>query len=324
MLPNGARHQVTNMLRLGECVDAETNVQAAAVDAPAINDDLAQGPLTFGLCTAPNDDEDGANPDPAAFAPTGAVNIAVTVNGVSAPGACVYGWIDWSRDGFGNGGDSASGPYYFAASATQTMVFPPAPNGDPQQNVYYIRLRLAPATISGCINPGPTGLVVGGEVEDYDIYFVPPPPLAVNLLSFSAAPDSDNISLVWETISEIDHLGFNLLRGTSAVEPDTQLNSALIPSQAPGSPTGFAYSWQDRFALEVGTTYYYWLEIVDRDGSVVRDGPTSATFEAPMAVTLSDLQASSNRQPPSAWLWAVLAAAVLGAGRLMSRKQARL
>jgi MYXO-CTERM domain-containing protein len=43
-----------------------------------------------------------------------------------------------------------------------------------------------------------------------------------------------------------------------------------------------------------------------------------------MAVTLSDLQASSNRQPPSAWLWAVLAAAVLGAGRLMSRKQARL
>jgi hypothetical protein len=252
------------------------------------------------------------------------VNIPVAVNGVSAPGACVYGWIDWSRDGFGNGGDSVSGPYYFATSATQTMVFPAAPYGDPQQNVYYIRLRLAPATISGCINPGPTGLVVGGEVEDYDIYFVPPPPLAVNVMSFSAAPESDNISLTWETISEIDHLGFNLLRGTSAVEPDTQLNGALIPSQAPGSPIGFDYSWQDRLALEVGTTYYYWLEVVGMDGSVVRDGPTSATFEAPLAVTLSDLQVSSDRQSTPVWLWAVLAVAVCGAGGLMSRKKARL
>jgi len=60
------------------------------------------------------------------------------------------------------------------------------------------------------------------------------------------------------------------------------------------------------------------------DGSVVRDGPTSATFEAPMAVTLSDLQANSARQPLPVWLWAVLAVTVFGAGRLMSRKQARL
>ncbi len=325
-LPHGARHLVTNMLRLGQCVDAETSVQAAAVDAPAINDDLAQGLLTFGLCdpNTPNDDEDGADPDPATFALNGAASIPVTVNGVSAPGACVYGWIDWSRDGFGNGGDSVSGPTYFATSATQTMVFPPAPYGNPPENVYYIRLRLAPATSSGCTNPGPTALVSGGEVEDYDIYFVPPPALAVNVMSFGAASQSDHILVTWETSSEIDHLGFNLLRGASASEPDTQLNSALIPSQAPGSPTGFAYSWQDRLALESGTTYYYWLEIVGMDGSVVRDGPISATFEAPMVVTLSDLQANSARQPLPVWLWAVGAVAVCGAGGLMSRKKAKL
>jgi len=73
--------------------------------------------------------------------------------------------------------------------------------------------------------------------------------LAVNLASFQATPDTDQMLVTWETVSELDNLGFNLYRfdktGTSEVPVTwtTQLNPSLIPAQAPGSGQGAAYEW---------------------------------------------------------------------------------
>ena len=147
-------------------------------------------------------------------------------------------------------------------------------------------------------------------------------PLAVLLAGFSAQGQADRVLVQWDTVSEIGNLGFNLWRGVSPDEPDTQLNTGLIPSQAPGSTQGYSYEWTDQANLVTGTTYYYWLEAVDANGTVTRHGPVSATLSVPTAVTLGDLSASPASAGPVAWgLPALLAS--LGAAAALARRRHR-
>ena len=118
-------------------------------------------------------------------------------------------------------------------------------------------------------------------------------PLAAVLADFSAAPNGNAIRVTWETVSEVGNIGFNLWRGDSPSAPDTQLNSALIPSQAPGSSQGFIYTFDDANVVS-GMTYYYWLETVDTQGGVSRFGPVSAAFTAPTAVRVLDAGAAAS------------------------------
>jgi hypothetical protein len=101
-------------------------------------------------------------------------------------------------------------------------------------------------------------------------------PTAVELASFSAAPQGSAIRLDWETASELDNLGFNLYRSEPAEGERVQLNTALIPGQNPGSPAGAAYSFVDETA-EPGVIYTYWLEVVDTHGGAMLHGPVQAT-----------------------------------------------
>ena len=103
-----------------------------------------------------------------------------------------------------------------------------------------------------------------------------PVPTAVTLANLAAAPAGNAIQVNWETASELDSLGFNLYRATSATGPRTRLNASLIYSQAPGSPLGQAYQFVDS-AVRPGVTYYYWLEAVDTAGGSAINGPVSAT-----------------------------------------------
>ncbi len=122
-------------------------------------------------------------------------------------------------------------------------------------------------------------------------------PAAVLLSSFEAAAMGADILVTWETVSEEQNLGFNLYRSLSPDAPEAQLNAELIPSQAPGSGQGFAYEWRDA-QVEVGVTYYYWLEAVDFGGMTAMNGPVSAIIEAPTAVTLGSLQTGSGEEAP--------------------------
>jgi len=119
----------------------------------------------------------------------------------------------------------------------------------------------------------------------------------------------------WETVSEASNAGFNLYRSTDPAGPQTLLT--YLPSQAPGSTQGYAYSYED-LAVQAGQTYHYWLEDVSLGGATTLHGPVSATVQAPTAVTLSGISASPAAAAGSAlpWLLAVAGAgAALAAGR---------
>ncbi len=182
------------------------------------------------------------------------------------------------------------------------------------------RFRVYP-TVQTEAAPQPLGGVDNGEVEDYSWTFAP---LAVTLAGFSAQQVDDTVRVSWETASELGNLGFNLYRSTSPAGPDVQLNAALIPSQAPGSSSGFPYTWDDRADLVAGADYYYWLEDVDLSGATTLHGPASVSYVGPTAVTLNGMQASpgldtlrySTDGAGLSWLWVVAGAgAALAVGR---------
>lgn len=102
---------------------------------------------------------------------------------------------------------------------------------------------------------------------------------AIELASFTAAPQGDDILLTWETANEIDNVGFNVYRAESLGGQRSQLNGSLIPSQVPGSAVGAVYTWLDE-GVAPDTTYYYWLEDVDTSGLASLTGPVSARVEA--------------------------------------------
>ena len=127
-------------------------------------------------------------------------------------------------------------------------------------------------------------------------------PLAVTLASFSAQAQADRVLVAWETVSELENAGFNLYRSDSPAGPQTLL--AYVPSQAPGSAQGAAYSYEDG-AVQPGQTWWYWLEDVSLSGATTLHGPVSATVQTPTAVTLNEMGAGPG--PASATLpWAAI------------------
>ncbi len=141
--------------------------------------------------------------------------------------------------------------------------------------------------------------------------------LAVTLAAFGAVQQGEGVLVSWETASELGNLGFNLYRGTSPDGWDRQLNAVLIPSPAPGSPSGFTYTWLDQTDLTPGTTYYYWLAAIGVDGATDVHGPVSVGYVGPTATKLSRIQASpAATLPVLPWLAVVVtASAALALGR---------
>ena len=131
--------------------------------------------------------------------------------------------------------------------------------------------------------------------------------LAVTLSSFAADAQADRVLVDWQTVSELGNAGFNLYRSTDPAGPQTLLTT--LPSLAPGSTHGFAYSYED-LAVQPGQTYWYWLEDVSLSGATTLHGPASATVQAPTAVTLSGISADQTGEADTflARLWAALLA----------------
>jgi uncharacterized delta-60 repeat protein len=177
------------------------------------------------------------------------------------------------------------------------------------------------ALVGGAVNPGANTVTVAGVTQLSWWALADSNPLVVTLAEFNAVQQGDHVLVSWETASELENRGFNLYRGVDPAGPDRQLNSALIPSQSPGSPAGFLYTWEDRADLTPGATYYYWLEDVDLYGAATRHGPVSVTFSAPTAVQLTDLGASSASGPLFGW-WAGLAALLAAAAALAGSRRA--
>jgi len=100
----------------------------------------------------------------------------------------------------------------------------------------------------------------------------------VDLIYFRATSAPDIITLEWETATELDNLGFNILRSESSNVSEAQaINLLMIPSQVGGQPTGAYYEWEDE-DVDTNTNYYYWLQDVDFNGDVKNHGPVEAAL----------------------------------------------
>ncbi|RLD56573.1 MAG: hypothetical protein DRJ01_15065, partial [Bacteroidetes bacterium] len=92
-------------------------------------------------------------------------------------------------------------------------------------------------------------------------------PLPVTLSSFTAQYVSGNLTLHWTTQSETNNSGWNIYRSISDnFDEANKINSELI--EGFGTTTiPHNYSYQDLSEYIPGSTYWYWLESKEYDGS---------------------------------------------------------
>jgi hypothetical protein len=100
-------------------------------------------------------------------------------------------------------------------------------------------------------------------------------PTAITLASFEAKPGNNKVTLTWETATEINNAGFNILRAESETGAYVKINAAIIPAKA-GATQGAAYQFIDSTAKN-RTTYFYKLQDIDLNGSATDHGPVNAT-----------------------------------------------
>ncbi len=126
--------------------------------------------------------------------------------------------------------------------------------------------------------------------------------------------------VTWETVSEASNSGFNLYRSLTADGEYTLLG--YVPSAAPGSTAGSAYSYQD-FDVAAGQVYWYKLEDIDLSGAATMHDPVSVVFQAPTAVEL-DILAADGGQGSQALLYILAALLVVGAALVAYRRRAAI
>ncbi len=99
-------------------------------------------------------------------------------------------------------------------------------------------------------------------------------PAAVMLKDFSADIVDEAVLISWETLTEVNTLGFNLYRSETLDGEKELVNAELIMSNlAPGSLGGALYEYLDEAnAAEA----YYWLEEIEIDGTATSYGWTLA------------------------------------------------
>jgi hypothetical protein len=100
-------------------------------------------------------------------------------------------------------------------------------------------------------------------------------PTLIELSSFTATPLNSAVLLEWETETELDNEGFNLLRSEEEDGQYVKISRNFIPSKGEAG-FGAEYSYTD-YDVENGVTYYYLLEDVDFYGKSTLHGPVSAT-----------------------------------------------
>jgi hypothetical protein len=103
--------------------------------------------------------------------------------------------------------------------------------------------------------------------------------LAVELSAFTAVASANSyVTLSWVTQSEANLLGFTVLRNTTSILSEASGISALIPAVNSSQTT--IYSFRD-MDLASEDCYYYWLQIVDMDGSLSYYGPICIATSGP-------------------------------------------
>jgi hypothetical protein len=99
-------------------------------------------------------------------------------------------------------------------------------------------------------------------------------PTAITLDSFTATATTGGIEVKWVTSAEIDTWGFHLLRSADGTRASAErVTSEMILAEGRGQG-GATYTWLDTSA-DPDTTYTYWLEETEIDGTTLEYGPSS-------------------------------------------------
>jgi len=116
--------------------------------------------------------------------------------------------------------------------------------------------------------------------------------LAVELVSFKAAAGDGRVVLTWETASEIDNLGFNVMRSTDASGKFVKINPTMIPGAGTTAQPSF-YTYTDE-NVQNGVTYLYYLVAVDFSGVESNSDIVAATPNTGRTTSLL-IDISTNR-----------------------------
>jgi len=107
----------------------------------------------------------------------------------------------------------------------------------------------------------------------------------VEMVSFVADAGQGQVDLTWETATETDNLGFNIYRAATSETERSAVNNGIVPG-AGTTMMPQTYSFIDGDVV-AGTTYLYWLEQVDFQGTTELFGPVSVTTPAALTEALS-------------------------------------
>jgi hypothetical protein len=196
---------------------------------------------------------------------------------------CGQNGVDWAVQ------ISRTAPFgTFSASLFQCNPGCTAAGGVPVAtagNITELAIPLATLGITGPSPACPTGRIIpasiyfDGQTGDPDDS-VPgggtlasniPCPTPVTLTSLSATRGDAGVELTWSTSSELNIAGYHILRSAAGREAGVRITSALIGGEGSGV-SGANYRFTDTSAA-VGTSYSYWLEVVNSDGSPEEYGP---------------------------------------------------
>lgn len=83
------------------------------------------------------------------------------------------------------------------------------------------------------------------------------------------------VVIEWTTASELDTVGFNILRADGQDKDPVKVNEHLIEPAA-DPLMGGSYQYSDT-TVQPGITYYYYLEDIDAQGNSSRNGPQVVT-----------------------------------------------
>ena len=123
------------------------------------------------------------------------------------------------------------------------------------------------------VNAGGTCDVAPDSPKDY-YYQWPSCPTVIELDQFSATPQSNQITLRWATLSEMNNAGFNIWRSESEDGKYIKINPNIIEAIG-GATLNAEYAYDDHTA-KPGITCYYKLEDMDTKGISTFHGPISA------------------------------------------------
>ena len=101
----------------------------------------------------------------------------------------------------------------------------------------------------------------------------------VTLVYFVANPGNQQVTLEWETASEVDMLGFYVLRSTQQASGYTRISNFIFTQGS--SISGLLYQYVDS-NLTNGQSFYYKLEAVDNSYESEFFGPVYVTVGLPL------------------------------------------